>query len=85
MPVLGIQCYNNANFNPRRSRGAVDATPPPPQGFWKIAEKTAARSAAGFLATLWGILCATFDEKISVHRSERFGGGRAREWLLYFF
>ena len=45
-----------------RTGGGVGATPPP-WGFSRIAKKTAARSAAGFWATLWGKPCAIFGKK----------------------
>ena len=34
-----------------------------PLRFFEDTEKTAARSAYGFSASLWGILCATFGKK----------------------
>ena len=49
-------------FNPRPYRGGVGATPPPLR-FFADSKKTAARSAAGFWATLWGKPCAVFGKK----------------------
>ena len=42
--------------------GGVGATPPPLR-FFADSKKTAARSAAGFWATLWGKPCAIFGKK----------------------
>ena len=46
---------------PRPYRGGVGATPP--LRFFTDSEKTAARSAAGFWATLWGKPSAIFSKK----------------------
>ena len=48
-------------INPRPYRGGVGATPP--LRFFADSKKTAARSAAGFWATLWGKPCAIFGKK----------------------
>ena len=45
-----------------RTGGGVGATPPPLRVF-ADSEKTAARSAAGFWATLWGKPSAIFGKK----------------------
>ena len=45
-----------------RTGGGVGATPPPLR-FFADSKKTAARSAAGFWATLWGKPCAIFGKK----------------------
>ena len=45
-----------------RTGGGVGATPP--LRFFADSEKTAARSAAGFWATLWGKPSAIFGKKI---------------------
>ena len=44
-----------------RTGGGVGATPP--LRFFADSEKTTARSAAGFWATLWGKHCAIFGKK----------------------
>ena len=44
-----------------RTGGGVGATPP--LRFFADSEKTAARSAAGFWATLWDKPCAIFGKK----------------------
>ena len=48
-----------ARVNPRPYRGLVH----PPLKFFADSKKTAARSAAGFWATLWGKPCAIFGKK----------------------
>ena len=50
--------------NPRLVRGWWWMHPLPLR-FFEDSEKTAARSAAGFLASLWGILCAIFGKKMT--------------------
>ena len=54
-------------YQERLYRG-VGATPPPLR-FFADSEKTAARSAAGFWAALWGKPCAIFGKKIDPVRS----------------
>ena len=55
------RCDGSRSFNPRPYRGGVGATPP--LRFFADSKKTAARSAAGFWATLWGKPCAIFGKK----------------------
>ena len=50
------------SFNPRPYRGG-GLVHPPPLRFFADSEKTAARSAAGFWATLWGKPNAIFGKK----------------------
>ena len=52
------------------------------RGFLRIAKKTAARSAAGFWATLWGKPCAIFGTK------KLTGSGQVTElwsWCIIFY
>ena len=52
-----------AMINPRPYRGGGVGATPPPLRFFADSKKTAARSAAGFWATLWGKPCAIFGKK----------------------
>ena len=52
---------SESDINPRPYRGGW--CNPPPLRFFADSEKTAARSAAGFWATLWGKPSAIFGKK----------------------
>ena len=65
-------------INPRPYRGGVGATP---LRFFADSEETAARSAAGFWATLWGKPCAIFGKKkFDPVRSGAHGQVRSRSY-----
>ena len=59
--LSGSRSTNEVSINPRPYRGG--GLVQPPLRFFADSEKTAARSATGFWATLWGKPCAIFGKK----------------------